>query len=146
MTYEHVRTFDDVLEGMKGQFEKTVTESDIHAFAVASGDINPLHMDEAFAKKSIFGGRIAHGVLTAGVISATFANVFPGPGWIYVDMYLKFKAPVRIGDTVTAFVEATKRISERSFIEFATICRVGDKVVLEGKATLMSPANPKKAA
>ena len=141
-----IRGFDDVEEGMSGEFAKTVSDGDIRGFAAASGDVNPLHLDDAYAKTTIFGGRIAHGILTAGVISAAFANVFPGPGWVYVDQYLKFKGPVRVGDTVTATVEATKRIVEKGFVEFTTVCRVGDKVVLEGTATLMAPRTPKKAA
>ena len=140
------QAFDDVVEGMKGEFTKTVTENDIRSFASASGDVNPIHLDEDYAKASIFGGRIAHGILTAGFISAAFGNVFPGPGWIYVDQYLKFKAPVRVGDTVTATVVATKRIVEKGFIEFTTVCKVAGKVVLEGTATLMAPRTPKKAA
>lgn len=141
-----IRTFDQVVEGMHGTFTKIVTDSDIRGFAAASGDVNPIHLDDVYAKTTIFGGRIAHGILTAGVISAAFGTVFPGPGWIYVDQYLKFKAPVRIGDAVTATVVATKRIPEKGFIEFTTTCRVGDTVVLEGTATLMAPRAPKKAA
>jgi 3-hydroxybutyryl-CoA dehydratase len=142
---DKIRTFDDVAEGMSGTFTKTVSENDIRDFAAASGDINPIHLDEAYAKTTMFGGRIAHGILTAGMISAAFGTVFPGPGWIYVDQYLKFKGPVRIGDAVTATVTATKRIVEKGFIEFTTICRVGDKIVLEGTATLMAPRTKKAA-
>jgi len=142
---DKMRTFDDVAEGMSGTFTKTITETDIRDFASASGDVNPIHLDEAYAKTTIFGGRIAHGILTAGVISAAFGTVFPGPGWIYVDQHLKFKGPVRIGDSVSATVTATRRIAEKGFIEFATVCRVGDKIVLDGTATLMAPRTKKAA-
>jgi 3-hydroxybutyryl-CoA dehydratase len=138
--------FSDIALGMKGEFTKTVTDKDIRAFAEASGDINPIHLDEAYAKTTMFGGRIAHGILTAGFISAAFGSVFPGPGWIYVEQNLKFRAPVRIGDTVTATVTVTGLVPEKRFVEFTTVCTVNGKPVLEGSATLMSPKEAKAAA
>lgn len=140
-----IRTFDDIAEGMSGEFTKVLSDDDVHTFAEVSGDVNPIHLNDAYAKTTIFGGRIAHGVLTASIISAALGTVFPGPGWIYIEQNLEFKAPVPIGSEVTATVVATKLIPEKGFVEFATTCRVNGKVVLDGTATLMAP-RVKKAA
>jgi 3-hydroxybutyryl-CoA dehydratase len=134
-----IRYFDDIREGMTGEFSKTVKETDIQLFADVTGDTNPLHLDAEYAAGSIFGERIAHGMLAAGMISAVFGRVFPGPGWIYVRQTLGFKAPVRIGDTVVSRVEALECIEKREMVTFKTECRVADKVVLEGEATLLAP-------
>jgi 3-hydroxybutyryl-CoA dehydratase len=138
--------FSDVAVGQTGAFTKTVSDADIRAFAEASGDVNPIHLDEAYAKTTMFGGRIAHGILTAGFISAAFGSVFPGPGWIYVEQNLKFRAPVRIGDVVTATVTVTGLVPEKRFVQFTTVCTVNGKPVLEGTATLMAPKEAKAAA
>jgi 3-hydroxybutyryl-CoA dehydratase len=140
-----IRTFDDIAEGMSGEFTKVLSDEDVRTFAEVSGDVNPIHLDDTYAKTTIFGGRIAHGVLTASTISAALGTVFPGPGWIYIEQNLKFKAPVSIGSKVTATVVATKLIPEKGFVEFATTCRVDGKVVLDGTAILMAP-RVKKAA
>ena len=137
-----VRYFDEISEGMSGEFSKTVTEQDVTTFAEVTGDKNPIHLDADYAASSIFGQRIAHGMLAAGYISAVFGYNFPGPGWIYVNQTLQFKAPVFFGDTMTAVVTATKLIPKKQMIEFDTIVSVGDKVVVEGVATLMSPKRP----
>src|SRR5215813_14647427 len=99
------RYVDEIDAGMTAVFTKTVTEADIVLFAGISGDTNPVHLDEDFAKSTMFKGRIAHGMLSASFISTVFGTKLPGPGAIYVSQNLKFKAPVRIGDTVTARVE-----------------------------------------
>jgi len=140
-----IRTFDDIAEGMTGEFSKVLGDADVRTFADVSGDHNPIHIDEAYAKTTIFGGRIAHGMHTASMISAVLGTVFPGPGWVYIEQTLKFKAPVPVGSEVTATVVATKLIPDKGFVEFATTCRVNGKVVLDGSATLMAP-RPKKAA
>jgi 3-hydroxybutyryl-CoA dehydratase len=140
-----IRTFDDIAEGMTGEFSKVIDDGDVRTFADVSGDHNPIHIDDAYAKTTIFGGRIAHGMLTASMISAVLGSVFPGPGWIYIEQNLKFKAPVPIGSEVTATVVATRLIPEKGFVEFSTTCRVDGKVVLDGTATLMAP-RVKKAA
>jgi 3-hydroxybutyryl-CoA dehydratase len=140
-----IRTFDDIAEGMTGEFSKVIDDRDVRTFADVSGDHNPIHIDDAEAKTTIFGGRIAHGMLTASMISAVLGSVFPGPGWIYIEQNLKFKAPVPIGSEVTAVVVATRLIPEKGFVEFGTTCRVNGKVVLDGTATLMAP-RVKKAA
>lgn len=130
---------DEIAVGMSATFCKTVTESDVNLYAGISGDTNPLHLDEAYARTTIFKGRIAHGMLTAGFISAAFGARFPGPGSIYMSQSLKFTAPVRIGDTVLARVTARSVDRERGRVTFATTCHVEDMLVLEGEAMLMVP-------
>lgn len=132
--------FEELTPGQSAVFAKTVTEADIVAFAGISGDFNPVHINEDFAKATPFKTRIAHGMLSAAFISTVFGTKLPGPGCIYVSQTLKFKAPVRIGDTVVARVELTGLIPEKKFATFKTTCSVGDKVVLDGEATLMVPS------
>lgn len=124
---------------MVATLTKTVSEEDIVKYAEVSGDINPVHFDEAYAATTMFKTRIAHGMLSAGYISAVFGTKLPGPGAIYVAQSLKFKAPVRIGDVVTARVEITGLTPEKNLATFRTQCLVGDKVVIDGEATLMVP-------
>ena len=130
----------DIEVGMRGEFAKLVSNEDILAFAEATGDRNPVHLDDDYANRTSFGQRISHGLLTAGLISAVFGTVFPGPGWIYVSQSLRFRTPVHIGEKVTAAVEVVTVMPDKNFVEFETECRVGDKVVLDGKATLMAPS------
>lgn len=139
MDIQRLRSFEDLSVGMTGAFTKPLTDEDVRAFAQASGDRNPIHLDDAFAKTTIFKKRISHGILTAGLISAAFAEILPGPGWVYVSQSLKFRAPVYLGDTVTAKVELIDLIPAKKFAVFQTNCVVNDKVVLEGEATLMAP-------
>jgi len=118
----------------------TITDDQIRTFAQASGDHNPIHLDEAYAASTPFGKRIAHGMLTASFISAVIGNELPGPGTIYMGQDLKFKAPVHIGDRVTVKVEVTKFRAERRIATLATTCTNQDgKVVLEGEAVVMAP-------
>lgn len=133
---------DEINEGMTAVFSKTVTEADIVLFAGVSGDTNPVHLDEDYARPTMFKGRIAHGMLTAGFISAVFGTKLPGPGCIYMSQSLKFKAPVRAGDTVVARVTATAVDRDKARVTFATTCKVKDAVVLEGEAMLMVPRRP----
>lgn len=133
---------DEISEGMSAVFSKTVTEADIVLFAGISGDTNPVHLDEEFAKPSLFKGRIAHGMLTAGFISAVFGTKLPGPGCIYLSQTMKFKAPVRIGDTVVARCTATAVDLAKGRATFATVATVGETVVLEGEAMLLVPKRP----
>ncbi len=132
--------FEDLSVGMVGVFGKTVTEADVVTFAGVSGDFNPVHINEAFAKETMFEGRIAHGMLSAAFISTVFGTRMPGPGCIYLSQNLKFKAPVRIGDTVVARVEITELNADKKRASFKTTCSVGDKVVLDGEAVLMVPS------
>ena len=139
MTYQalHGYYLEDLQVGMTAEFSKTVTEADIVAFADVSGDTNPVHMDEAFAAATPFKGRIAHGMLGASLISTVLGTRLPGPGCIYVSQDLRFKAPVRIGDTVVAQVTVSEILPEKRRVTFACECRVGDTVVIDGAATMM---------
>jgi 3-hydroxybutyryl-CoA dehydratase len=131
---------EDLAPGTSATFTKTVTEADILKYAEVSGDVNPLHLDAAYAATTMFKERIAHGMLSAGFISAVFGTVMPGPGAVYVSQNLQFKRPVKIGDTVTARVEVTAILPEKKFVTFKTQCVVNDKVVIDGEATLMVPS------
>ena len=133
---------DEISEGMTAVFSKTVTEADIVLFAGITGDTNPVHLDEEFAKATMFKGRIAHGMLTAGFVSAVFGTKLPGPGCIYLSQSLKFKAPVKIGDTVKARVTVSAIDQAKARVTVATTCHVGEQIVLDGEAQLMVPRRP----
>jgi len=139
MTYQalHGHYLEDLQVGMSSVYSKTVTEADIIMFAGVSGDTNPVHLDEAFAAETPFKGRIAHGMLGASLLSTVFGTKLPGPGCIYISQDLRFKAPVRIGDTVVAKVTISEIVAEKRRVTFACECRVGDTVVIDGAATLM---------
>ncbi|WP_340116950.1 MaoC family dehydratase [Pelagibius sp. 7325] len=137
MQEKHGYFLEDLTVGMTAVFGKTVTEADITMFAGISGDTNPVHLDQSFAEKTMFGGRIAHGMLSASFISTVFGTRLPGPGCIYLRQDLRFKAPVKIGDTVEARVTVKEIQSEKKRVVFDTVCTVGTTVVLEGEATLM---------
>lgn len=132
-------TAQDLVVGMSASTSKTITEADIVLFSGISTDTNPAHLDEEYAKKTQFGGRIAHGMLSAGLISAVLGNKLPGPGTIYLGQTLKFRAPVRAGDTVTATVTVKEVNLEKNRAILETVCKVGDTVVIEGEATTMPP-------
>jgi 3-hydroxybutyryl-CoA dehydratase len=132
--------FEDLQLGMEASFAKTIGERDIVAFAEVTGDKNPVHLDEAYASKTMFKGRIAHGMLTAGLVSAVFGMELPGPGAIYVSQTLNFRAPVRIGDHAIAKVKVAELIPAKRRARFDCVCLVGEKTVLEGEAILMVPA------
>jgi 3-hydroxybutyryl-CoA dehydratase len=126
--------------GAKASRQKTITAADIEAFASATGDTNPVHLDEAYAATTQFGKRIAHGLLTAGIVSAVLANDLPGPGTIYLGQDLKFKAPVFIGDTITATVEVIQYRDDKRIATFETTCVNQDgTLVLEGEAVVLAP-------
>ncbi len=131
---------EDLSVGMSASYAKTVTDEDIVRFADISGDINPVHLDQAYAEKTMFKGRIAHGMLSAAFISTVFGTRLPGAGCIYLSQSLKFKAPVKIGETVEATVTVTAIDAEKRRVTFQTVCRVGDKVVVDGEALLMVPS------
>ena len=135
MTY-HI---DQLQPGMSASIAKTVTEADIILFAGISTDVNPAHIDEEYSKATMFGGRIAHGMLSAGFISAVLANKLPGPGTIYLSQTLKFKAPVRPGDTVTATVTVREVNVAKNRVTLDTVCTVAGKVVIEGESLMMPP-------
>jgi 3-hydroxybutyryl-CoA dehydratase len=125
---------EDLQVGMTARFSKTITEADIVLFAGVSGDNNAMHINEEFASETVFGGRIAHGMLSASVISAAIANKLPGPGTIYMSQSLRFKAPVRPGDTVHAQVTVKEISLEKQRALLTTECFVGNKAVIEGEA------------
>jgi 3-hydroxybutyryl-CoA dehydratase len=126
--------------GRSATFSKTVTEADVVLFAGITGDFNPAHVDEVQASQSRFKGRIAHGMLSAGFISACIAMKLPGPGTIYLSQSLKFTRPVRIGDTVTARVEVLEWNAEKRHARLATTCHNQDgKQVIDGEALVLVP-------
>lgn len=136
------RYLEDMAVGMSATYAKTVTDADVVLFAGISGDVNPLHLDQEFAKATMFRGRIAHGLLTASLISTVLGTKLPGPGCIYVRQNLRFKAPVRIGDTVRARVTIAGVDHERGRVAVETVCTVGDTVVIDGDAELVVPRRP----
>lgn len=137
--------FEDLEPGMSASFAKTITEADIVLFAGASGDNNAMHINEEFARTTAFKGRIAHGMLTASVISAAIAGRLPGPGTIYLGQSLRFKAPVRPGDTVHARVTVKELLHEKRRVSLTTVCTVGDTVVIDGEATVMPTSRAGRA-
>lgn len=132
------KSIEELHVGMTAQFTKTITEHDVYTFAGVTGDFNPVHVDAVAAEASMFGGRIAHGILCAGLISAVLGMQLPGPGAVYVSQSLRFRKPVYFGDTVTAEVEIAERDTERNRVTFQTRCRNQDgDVVAEGESVLM---------
>ena len=131
--------FEDLELGQEASLAKTVTERDIVAFAEVTGDRNPVHLDAAYAAKTMFKQRIAHGMLSAGYISAVFAMDLPGAGAIYLSQTLNFKGPVKIGDTVVTKVKVIELIGQKRRARFACVCSVDGKTVLDGEAVLMVP-------
>ncbi|RAP27555.1 (R)-hydratase [Candidatus Marinamargulisbacteria bacterium SCGC AG-333-B06] len=132
-------SFEDLFEGQTDIYTHTITESDIRMFAAVSGDTNPIHLNDEFAKKSRFGGRIAHGLISLGFISGIFGTKLPGPGAIYLSQSVQFKNPVMIGDTVVARVTIKGKHNRKRTICFDTTCTVGNKKVLTGEAVIYMP-------
>lgn len=139
----HGYYLEDLKIGMTAAFGKTVTEADIMAFAGVSGDTNPVHLHEDFAANTLFKGRVAHGMLSASFISTILGTKLPGPGCIYVSQDIRFKAPVKAGDTVTARATITDILPEKRRVVLKTTCSVGDKVVIDGEAVALVPNRPK---
>jgi 3-hydroxybutyryl-CoA dehydratase len=126
--------------GDSAEWSRTVTEDDIKLFAKATGDLNPVHLDQAYAEKTFFKGRIAHGLLSLGYISTVLGNILPGHGTIYLSQEVKFLAPVRIGDTITARVEVMELNLVKNRVKFKTICfNQEGKIVVDGTAWVMPP-------
>jgi 3-hydroxybutyryl-CoA dehydratase len=134
--------FEDLTLGLRETYSKEVKASDVVGFAEITGDRNPIHLSEHFAAKTPFGGRIAHGLYTAGLISAVIGTRLPGPGAIYISQTLHFKAPVRIGDMVDASVEVVELIERGRRARLACTCSVAGLLVLEGEAWVKVPARP----
>ena len=137
---------EDLQPEMTAMFSKTITEADIVLFAGVSGDNNAVHTNEEFAATTAFGGRIAHGMLTASVISAAIANRLPGPGTVYLGQQLNFRAPVRPEDTVHATVTVKTVDALKARVTLETVCRVNDKVVIDGEAHVMTTSSARRLA
>ncbi len=132
------RKYSDIKVGDKASISKTITEHDIYTYAGLVGDFNPVHVNEEEARKTMFGGRIAHGMLVAGFISTVLGTGLPGAGTIYLEQSLKFLAPVRIGDTVTAEVEVIEKFDEKKRMRLRTrVYNQDGKVVVDGEALVM---------
>jgi acyl dehydratase len=132
--------FESLVVGQSVEVPTVVTAHMVELFAEATGDRNPVHLDEEFAAKSRFGGRIAHGMLTAGFVSAAIASQLPGPGSIYMGQTLRFTRPVKLGDTVTVKLEVIEIISEKKRVRLSTVCtNQNGETVMEGEATVMVP-------
>ncbi|SFG41750.1 3-hydroxybutyryl-CoA dehydratase [Palleronia marisminoris] len=131
---------EDMTVGMTRHLDKTVTDRDIELFAEVSEDRNPVHLNDAYAKTTMFEGRIAHGMLTAALISAVVGERLPGHGTVYLRQDMAFLAPVRPGDTVRAEVEVLAIDTRKRRVTLSTRCRVGDTVVLRGEALVLAPS------
>ncbi|MEO1307144.1 MAG: MaoC family dehydratase [Pseudomonadota bacterium] len=131
---------EDLEIGMSRDLTKVVTDADIEMFAAISTDRNPVHLDDDYARDTIFQGRIAHGMLTAGLISAVIGEQLPGHGTVYLGQSLKFLAPVRPGDSVRAVVSVLDIDYAKRRVKLATHCEVGDATVLSGEATVLAPS------
>jgi 3-hydroxybutyryl-CoA dehydratase len=132
-------SIDDLSVGMSASYERTITVADIEAFAAVSGDHNPVHLDEDYAKTTRFKGRIAHGMLGASFISTVLASQLPGPGTVYLGQTLLFKRPVRPGEKVVTRVTVATILHDKGQVVLKTECRVGETVVIDGEATVLAP-------
>jgi 3-hydroxybutyryl-CoA dehydratase len=142
MATSKIYYFEDLQPGLEASMRRVVTEADILSFAEITGDRNPVHVDAAYAAKTMFKERISHGMLTASYLSAVFAMELPGPGCIYVSQTLNFRAPVKINDDVLTRVRVVELYPAKRRARFECICEVDAKPVLEGEAILMVPKRP----
>jgi 3-hydroxybutyryl-CoA dehydratase len=134
------KTIDELKIGQTAQFSKTITETDIYLFAGVTGDLNPAHVNEEYAKKTFFKTRIAHGMLTASFISTVIGTMLPGPGTVYLSQEVRFLAPVKIGDTVSAVAEIIEIRPEKKRVLLKTTCTNQDgTVVVDGQAVVSPP-------
>jgi len=133
-------SFDDLQLGQTASLGKTITEADILLYAAVSTDTNPVHINAEAAKESVFGERVAHGMLSAGLISAVLGTRLPGPGTIYLGQTLRFRAPVKIGATVIATVEVTALDPAKKRATLKTTCTVEGNTVIEGEAQVQVPS------
>jgi 3-hydroxybutyryl-CoA dehydratase len=140
----HGYYLEDLKVGMSAVHAKTITDADVVMFSGVSGDTNPVHMNEEFGAATMFKGRIAHGMLSASLLSTVFGTKLPGPGAIYVAQNLRFKAPVRVGDTVVARCTIREIVAEKRRVVFDCLCTVDGKPVIEGDATLMVSPRPQQ--
>lgn len=133
-------SFEDLEVGQTATLSKTITDADIQMYALISLDTNPIHLDEEVARRSRFGSRVAHGMLSAGLISALLGTRLPGPGAIYMRQSLNFRAPVRVGQRVRAIVEITDLNLPRKSVTLRTRCLVKEDVVIDGEACVLVPS------
>lgn len=138
----HGYYLEDLEVGMQASYGKTITDADVVLFAGVTGDDNPVHINAEYAASTMFEQRIVHGMFSAGLISAVLGTRMPGPGAIYIDQQLSFKAPVHIGDTVVATATVLEIDEKRRRVKLETICRVKDKIVAQGVATNMVDRRP----
>jgi 3-hydroxybutyryl-CoA dehydratase len=131
---------EDIQVGQSASVSKEMSDEVIRQFADISTDINPVHLDQAYAEGTMFKGRIAHGMLAASLISSVLGTQLPGKGTIYLSQSLKFKAPVKLGETVTATATVKEMVTEKKRVVLETVCKVGDTVVVEGEATVLAPS------
>jgi 3-hydroxybutyryl-CoA dehydratase len=135
--------FDEIVVGQDAELSKTITNDDVMSFARVTGDFNPVHVDEIAAASSRFGGRIAHGMLSAGLISAAIAGKLPGPSSIYLSQTLRFTLPVRIGDTITVHLRVIELIEGKRRVKLSTVCKnQKGETVVEGEALVLVPDEP----
>ena len=139
------KTIEQLQVGDTAQFSKTVSESDIYLFAGVTGDLNPAHVNEDYARNTFFETRIAHGMLTASFISTVIGTMLPGPGTIYMRQEANFLAPVKIGDTVNAIVEVLEIEADKKRVRLKTYCVNQDNTtVVDGEALVSPPRTPQK--
>jgi 3-hydroxybutyryl-CoA dehydratase len=135
------KTIHEIKVGDTAEFTKTITEADVVLFAGITGDFNPAHVNQVWAEGTRFQGRIAHGMLSAGIVSAVLGMYLPGPGTIYLSQELRFLAPVHIGDTITARVEVQELVKEKNRVRLRTTCQnQDDTIVVDGTAIVLAPA------
>lgn len=138
-------TYDEISIGQKARYTRTITRREVVLFAAASGDVNPLHLDAEYASGTPFGEPIAHGILSASLISAAVALLLPGPGAVYVSQTLRFLRPVKIGDELTARLEVTAKRDDKRFVTLACdIVNQHGKGVVSGEAVIMAPAEKQR--
>lgn len=136
------KTIDELSVGQTASFTKTISETDVYMFAGITGDFNPAHINETYAQNTAFKTRIAHGMLSASLISNVLGNQLPGPGTIYMQQQINFRAPVTIGDTITATVEIIEVIRDKKRVRLKTYCTNQNQVVvLDGEALISPPRN-----
>jgi 3-hydroxybutyryl-CoA dehydratase len=139
------KTIEELQVGDTAKFSKTVSESDVYLFAGVTGDLNPAHVNEAYAKDTFFKTRIVHGMLSASFISTVIGTMLPGPGTVYMRQEVSFLAPVKFGDTVTAIVEVAEIIADKKQVRLKTYCiNQENTTVVDGEALVSPPRAPKK--
>ena len=136
----HGYYFEEIRVGMSARFEKVIRERDVQAFAEISGDVNPLHLDDAFASRTRAGERVVHGMVTASLISTLVGCRLPGPGCLWMGQVLKFVKPVRVGERVEAEATVIETIADRQRVRMRTTCKVDDTTVVDGEALVWVPS------